>query len=224
MYVWVVLATFLAMIAAYVLPIRPDTEKSVVVPVAQAKLVQLAAKQKAGEQHILENSWPIYSGATELNRNVGFINGEVDVTPYLNRVGVVNNTKFVTAIYCLTDDKSALRTGDQHCRKDFEDTFERVLITYGPIPEKWRRYVENGTDFASSPSNDMMNAFRYHYTEYDIAGYAIREGGKYYIVNYEGTKFEVPKVVGDNTGMSHYGLGECIDDNNGSCLAHMKLK
>jgi hypothetical protein len=40
MYVWVVLATYLAMIAAYVLPIRSDTEKSVVVPVAQLIILQ----------------------------------------------------------------------------------------------------------------------------------------------------------------------------------------
>ena len=216
MYVWVVLATFLAMIAAYVLPIRPDTEKSVVVPVAQAKLVQMAAMQKAGALHIKRNSWPFFG--TELGREVNFNNGVVDVSPYLAESNVVNTGEFVTGIYCLTDDQTALRTGADACRKMFEDTFVRVLITYGPIPEKWRRYVQDGADYKAVPSNDMMNALRMHYTQYDMAGYAIEKSGQYYIVNYEGTEYEVPTVV------AGYGLSECISNNNGSCLAHMNWK
>ena len=216
MYVWVVLATFLAMIAAYVLPIRPDTEKSVVVPVAQAKLVQMAAMQKAGSQHIKRNSWPFFG--TELGREVNFNNGVVDVSTYLAESNVVNTGEFVTGIYCLTDDQTALRTGTDACRKMFEDTFVRVLITYGPIPEKWRRYVQDGADYKAVPSNDMMNALRMHYTQYDMAGYAIERSGQYYIVNYEGTEYEVPTVV------AGYGLSECISNNNGSCLAQMDWK
>ena len=216
MYVWVVLATYLAMIAAYVLPIRSDTEKNVVVPVAQAKLVQMSAMQKAGALHIKRNSWPFVS--SELEREVTFNNGVVDVSTYLDENKVVNTGEFVTGIYCLTDDQTALRTGADACRKMFEETFLRVLITYGPIPEKWRRYVQDGADYKAVPSNDMMNALRMHYTQYDMAGYAIEKSGQYYIVNYEGTEYEVPTVV------AGYGLSECISNNNGSCLAQMDWK
>ena len=55
MYIWLVLATFLAMIAAYFLPIRQDTQDILTVPVAQAKIVQLVAAQRAGLEYMKEH-------------------------------------------------------------------------------------------------------------------------------------------------------------------------
>ena len=57
----------------------------------------------------------------------------------------------------------------------------------------------------------------------DMAGYVVREGGKMYVMNYEGTRFEVPQPVANNTNMAHYGLNNCLND-YGTCLAYMQWK
>jgi len=220
MYVWVVLTTFLAMIAAYVLPIRPDAEKLVVVPVAQAKMMQMVVKQKAAMQYMKEGSWPYYG--TESGREVSFNSGVPDLTDYLPK-GFADNDEFITALYCLNDEMTALKTGDQACRRSSSDKVKRVLITYGAIPEKWRRYEENGSEYRIRPSSDMMQALRGHFGMLEMVGYVIVEDGKYYIVNYVGTKFEIPDIVANNEGMAHYGLNECIDE-YGTCLAFLNMR
>ena len=58
MYLWVVLATFLAMIAGYYLPLRHDTQDIVNVPVAQAKLVQMSAQHKLILTWLKQQAYP----------------------------------------------------------------------------------------------------------------------------------------------------------------------
>ena len=217
MYLWVVLTTFLAMMAAYLLPIRQDTQKMLTVPVAQAKLMQMIIKQKAGIQLMKENAYPYYSDEEE--RKVNYSSGEVDVTPYMP-YGFVNNEDYVTAIYCMDEDMTQILMGEDACRKVDGENKQRILITYGAVPEKWLSITMVDGGYSIKPSADMMEALREQFSTKEMVGYVVEEGGKLYIVNYEGTKFEIPQPIVENEGMSNYGISDCMAD-YGACLAYM---
>lgn len=221
MYLWVVLTTFLAMLAAYVLPIREDTQKMLTVPVAQAKLSQLVVKQNAGKEYMRRMSWPFYGTASnEWERRVGYHSGMVNVTPYLP-VGFENNEDFVTAIYCLNEDLDSINSGTDDCRKSELIKNKRVLITYGAIPERWQTIdVDESGHYTIIPSPDMMGALREQFASRVMAGYVEREGGKMYIVNYERTRYEIPAPIANDVSVVAYSIKDCVDDYQ-SCLAIM---
>ena len=223
MYVWVVLTTFLAMLAAYVLPIRADSDKLVDVPVAQAKLMQLVVKQKAGLQYVKENQWPYAGSETDRVqfRTIELADGIID--DYLP-FGFVNNNDFVTMIYCLNEGLTEIREGEDSCDNRAPTSSKRMVITYGAIPEKWQTVVVDGDVVKDvRPSGDMMMAMRGHFASTEKAGYTVVEGGVVKIVNYEGEKFDIPEVVVNDELIASYGLGECIDDYR-SCLVYMEFK
>ena len=58
MYLWMVLATLLAALAAYVLPLRNDMVGMVDTPVAQAMMIQMVAKHKAGLDYMKYHGYP----------------------------------------------------------------------------------------------------------------------------------------------------------------------
>lgn len=219
MYVWVVLTTFLAMIAAYILPIREDTDKLVNTPVAQARLMQMVVKQKAGKQYMKENQKPYKN---EIEYETGKIDAG-EMTDYLPH-GFINNDEYTTVIYCLNEDMTEIRAGENACRKVGSETVVKVLITYGPIPEKWQAIFAEGegegVTYDIKPSQDMINAFRSHFGVTEMVGYTIVEDGLIKIVNYEGTKFDVPEKIANDTEYSGYSLSKCIDEYT-TCLAYM---
>lgn len=220
MYVWVVLTTFLAMIAAYFLPIREDTQKIINVPVAQAKMMQMVVKQKAGIQFMKENAYPFFSNETE--KKVNYTSGEIDVAPYLPH-GFVSNEDYVTAIYCMDEALTQIKTGEDACRKVEGEKIMRLLITYGAIPERWQSISVEEGGYHVRPSADLMEALRGHFGAKEMVGYVINESGKLYIVNYENTRFEVPQPVADNIGMGHYGIKDCLNDYK-TCMAYMSWR
>ena len=220
MYLWVVLTTFLAMIAAYLLPIRSDTQKAVNVPVAQAKMMQMAVKQKAGILFMKENAYPYYS--TEEERKVNYSSGEIDVTDYLPP-GFINSEDYITAVYCMDEDMTQILTGEDACQKTDDEKKMRMLITYGAIPEKWVTISETDGNYSVRPSADMMEALRQQFGTKEMVGYVVQEGSGFFVVNYEGTRFEIPRPVVENTGMGYYGIVDCLND-YGSCLAYMSWR
>lgn len=220
MYLWLVLATFLAMIAAYLLPIRADTQEAVIVPVAQARLMQMIVKEEAGKQFMHERAYPYYSNDSE--RKVGYTSGEIDVSDYLP-FGFIDNNEYVTAIYCMDEAMTQILTGEDACRRIEGTKKWRMLITYGPIPEQWQSINLENNGYDIRPSTDMMAALRNQFGRNEMVGYVVNEGGKLYVVNYEGIKFEVPQPVVNNIGMSNYGIKDCINDHV-SCLAYMSWR
>ena len=230
MYVWVVLTTFLAMIAAYVLPIRPDMHEKTVVPVAQARVMQLVVKQRAASQYMIERAWPYYDPngdkSNAYERKVDYVTGEITsemMADYLP-IGFIDNTDYVTALYCMNDDMTELKTGEGSCDKVHDTKISRMLITYGPIPEKWQNVtLLDGGGYDIKPSSDMMDAFRTMFSKKDMIGYVIIESGNWYIVNYEGTKYPVPDLIVNDTGVSDYTLKDCVYD-FGTCLAFMSRR
>lgn len=215
MYLWVVLATFLAMMAAYVLPIREDTREMQSVSVAQAKLVQMIAKHSAGKEYLRRNAWPYWDGTNQFEKKVNYHSGRLDnlagFDQYLPR-GFVNHQGFITAIYCMNEDETALKTGADDCRKIEGVRTRRLLITYGAIPERWKAISKDG-NYDKRPSTDLLQAMRDHFGAKVMAGYVMPQGEKTYIVNYENTFFEVPVPVKPV-------VDACLSDYD-SCMAMM---
>ena len=224
MYIWVVLTTFLAIIAAYILPVRPDTEEMVTVPVAQARIMQMLVRQQAGIQYLKERAWPYFSN--RIDKDVNYMSGELDVAAYLPH-GFVNNNEYVTALYCMNEEMTTINAGSTAgCKKSYEQKVVRLLMTHGAIPEKWQvisDVVSNAdgsvTDFGVVPSAEMIQALRNHFGTYEMVGYVVEDGGKFYIVNYEGTRFDVPDVVVDSTVVD-WSLKACMEEYK-TCLAYM---
>lgn len=223
MYIWVVLATFLAMIAAYVLPIRQDTQDILTVPVAQAKIMQLAAAQRAGLEYMKERGWPYFGNIS--TRPVDYVTGEItadDLEPYLP-VGFIPNEDYVTALYCMNVEETIVKTGADSCQKDENGKTNRVLITYGAIPEPWRTYVKVGDDYVVRPSPDLMQGLRNHVGSKEKVGYTQTEGSDVYIMTYENEKIQIPQPVVADAGIIRYTISDCVAD-YGTCLAYMSRR
>jgi hypothetical protein len=220
MYIWVVLATFLAMIAAYFLPVREDMRNQVDIAVAQAKLVQFAVKQRAAEEYIKERTYPFYGDA--ISGKVNYHTGVVDMskcgasyTSSCLPTGFVNDESYQTVVYCMNAARTALRTGDTDCQATADTS--RVIITYGPVPSKWQQHSEDGD--VVRPTADFMLAMRDFFGDKEKIGYTTVIGsGKIGIVNYEGTVFEIPTPIATDT--KRWGIKSCVDD-YGVCLAYM---
>ncbi len=218
MYVWVVLTTFLAMLAAYVLPIRQDTQEMVTVPVAQARLSQMTAKHEAGILYMRENAYPYVEAGEDGERPVGYSSGQIsdDVLDDYVPFGFVNSREYVTAIYCMDKDMTMVRTGEDACVKTDENRVQRLLVTYGPIPERWR--VVN--DGVVMPSADFMQALRKQFVVKEMVGYAVKGDNPLAVINYEGTRYEVPQPVADDGAIVGYTIRNCLEDYE-ACLMFM---
>lgn len=222
MYIWVVLTTFLALIAAYFLPIRPDTQEMLTVPVAQARVMQMLVKQEAAKRYMEERAYPFFS--TETERKVDFATGELNVENYLPK-GFINSEEYITALYCMNEGMTVINTGTDGCYRGNGIKTERLLMTYGRIPEKWSiisNISSGGGDYDIIPSPDLMQALRRHFGKREMVGYTIEEGGKTYVVNFEGRKFEVPQKV-MNDEIVTWTLKDCIDEYK-SCLVYMSWR
>lgn len=226
MYVWVVLATFLAMIAAYFLPVREDMRDRVDIAVAQAKLVQFSVKQQAAQEYLIEAAWPYCKNAngTEVpgcngtSMVVGYQTGVITDAVLSNYLptGFVNDPDYVTAVYCMNKAQSSLRTGAGSC--NYTPDTSRMLMTYGPIPSKWRQYDSHGQ--LLRPTMDFLRAMREFFGSEAMAGYTTMSGGSLGIANYQGTFFPIPSPM---VSALSWSLKQCVTE-NGVCLAYMTLQ
>ena len=236
MYLWVVLTTFLAMIAAYYLPIRNDTSDKQDVGVARAQLVQMVAKHKAVMQYMLENMYPYYCADGLDCENdqsargvVNFTGGytvDATIAPYFPK-GFYNNPNYISRIYCMTRNEATgeyLNKGsDCNSNTDTaEATTVRAAITYGAIPERLRVYSQKGERTVVSPSADLISAMREQFSSNEIAGYAYyNEHDELVVVNFEKTISELPAPMvniaeGD-------GVAGCLNE-YGTCLVYMSWR
>ncbi len=226
MYLWVVLTTFLAMLAAFVLPIRGDTDELVNVPIAQTKLTQMVMKQRAGQKLIKYNSYPFYS--TKEEREVGFSSGEWDVSAYLP-VGFEDNDEYVTAMYCAEAESPTVPI--DNCKKTAAEPRWRWLVTTGPIPERWQNVNLTKDGNSNLMSAEMSAALRNMVTSSEMAGYvAAGDSDKFYIdgselkrqnedmlyvINYQGDAYEIPEIVANNA------VGDCLGAYDGLCMVYI---
>lgn len=227
MYLWMVLATLLAALAAYVLPLRNDMVGVVDTPVAQAMMIQMVAKHKAGLDYMKYNGYPYacpaghtYSAAdhscAERNMVTYGVGDANDASAPFLPLGFVNNSHYSNEIRCLC------RTGTQanpsysaaaNCNATCGNNTPvlRTLLTQGPIPERWLLRDDSGN---AIPSGDLTSAMRKHFGHSQIAGYIVKSGGNYFIRNFEGTDFLIPTQFNGRT---------CIDSND-ACFGYMSFR
>ena len=64
MYIWLVLSTFLAILAGYSLPLRSDTSEKVDVPVATASAMRMVVNHKVALNYLRKQKWPFKCTST----------------------------------------------------------------------------------------------------------------------------------------------------------------
>lgn len=164
MYIWVILATFLAMLASYTLAPRSDMREVTVEPLAQAELGKFFVQQKAGYDYVRLHK-PPFTGSKKYNNYSPGVIAESTLRNHMP-FGYVLSGQYTTQIFCLNEDMTAELTGGPNgpCN---EPNSHRLMVTYGPIPERW----VNLSVTPEQPNVDFMNAVRTMAYAGEIVGY-----------------------------------------------------
>ena len=207
MYLWVMIATLLAAMAAYILPVRNDMQKVVDEPVAETVVAKFLAQHIAGENFMTAHSTP-YVGACSTepegdeckqqkrDRYVDYIptdwgtildeNEGEDRTTYLP-TGFLSDDSYKSRIMCFeTENMGPI----EECY-DPEIKIVRYLLTIGPIPQQWLYKV--GDEWR--PTSDIQEVLRKKFTKNTPVGILRVNDNKYYIHNFnddDDNDFEIP--------------------------------
>ena len=204
MYIWVVLATFLAAIASYYLAPRNDMRELMVVPLAEAEIAKVVTQQKAARSYIgyhrssAASSRPTYI-IGELGEGEGNGNLE-DYFPYGHRM----YDNYRTFVYCVNADHSQLYATPELCFDD--NTSVKYLITCGPLPLRWLNLnTEISTDDDDpppppppTPTADFMTAMRHSVSADSGLGYTVCDDSYCLIFEHDQTQTEIPGVLLDS--------------------------
>ena len=98
MYIWVVLATFLAMLASYTLSMRADIRKVTVEPMAEAEIAKLVSKHRAAGRYVHYNS-PPNTPAEQVTFVPGIIS-DANIEGEMSSV-TINDKNYTSQIFCL---------------------------------------------------------------------------------------------------------------------------
>ncbi len=219
MYIWVVLATFIAIIYSFNLSPRSDMRELQIEPVAEAVISKLVIKQQAAGRFIADHTPPKAkyddgSQATEIIYTAQVLENETKIGtnghPFGEYLpfGFKNTEDMRAEIYCLNKDNHAMTA---ECKLE---SATRLLFTYTLIPQRWIN-VKTGL-----PNNDFINAMKTIIGNDDRFGYTTMEGGKMYIRSKEGALMEIPSYVYSNGGFSAMcGSGRAV--NSDICLVYM---
>ncbi len=173
MYVWVILATFLAMLASYTLAPRADMRKVTVEPLAQAELGKFSVQQEAAYEYVVLHK-PPFSGHKKYNNYSPGVLSESTLRSHLP-FGHVLSGLYTSQIFCMNSDMTEeLSSGaNGPCN---EKTGRKVVVTYGPIPERWT----NLSVTPEQPNTDFMNAVRGTAYADEVLGYTMYDADAEY--------------------------------------------
>lgn len=166
MYIWVLLATFLATLYSFNLSQRADMRKIEVEPVAQAIISKMVIKQQAAGRYMESNTPPyakynngdgtfkpspqiLYTSGILTEEELGstVTKEDADKGTYLP-FGFNNTDNVTTEIYCL----------DHATQKNIVNCatagVSRYLVAYMPIPQRWLN-IKTGL-----PTTDFSNAMK----------------------------------------------------------------
>lgn len=232
MYMWLVLSTFLAILAGYSLPMRSDTPEKVNVPVASAHMVKMVINHRSALDYARKLKYPYYcEGVAEgthvegcdKEKRIGFESGLIEpeyIEAYVP-TGFTYSDDYLSAILCLNEDNYEITCKNQEgVRK------KRFLFTYGDLHEKWLSSNSLVAGEGSSakpdvtPNEDMIKAFWQHFGSDEYVGYIKEKDGEVNIINYQGIPiFTVPQAMWDYMS----GSGSCNITYNGSCIAYVSV-
>lgn len=231
MYIWLVLSTFLAILAGYSLPMRSDTPEKMNVPVASAHMMKMVIQHRSAQNFIKKHRWPYWcadvtSGVTSCDEKdrIGFGPGEIDwedIKQYVPDGFLVDagteGTGYKSHIFCYNPDETPV----DNCEESEGSSKIKYLVTYGDLHEKWlasQTLDSTGDDEKAlvTPSDDMMRAFRNQFGYGEMAGYIREFEETQEIINYQGvSKFTLPEDMWDELSSS------CTY--NGSCIAYVSV-
>lgn len=152
MYIWVVLATFLAMLASYSLSIRSDMREVTIEPVAEAVLGKFIAQHEAAYQYVKYKKYPYTAGRKIVNYQPGVI-AEVDIIKEMPK-GYNLSGNYSSQIFCTNPEMTIAYANQAACN---DKNNHRLLVTYGAIPTKWTNLYSNENQI---PNKDFMSAMR----------------------------------------------------------------
>ena len=230
MYMWLVLSTFLAILAGYFLPVRDDIAEKKDVPIASAHMMRMAVNQRIALNYVKMNKWPYYcAGASEgevltdcddankIGYSAGDVNPEEDYYQGFNY-----DEGYTSRIFCY-DESNADSEGNDSCAIGVAEV--RYLVTYGDLGSKWLTAPDlsesgGGSRVKVTPRGDVLKGFEKYFASEDTVGYVVEDedSGKAYIINAFGKKvFDIPETMYD--AMS--GSNNCNKDFNGSCIMYL---
>ena len=158
MYFWVILATFLAMLASYSLSSRSDIRELTVEPLAESHVAKLITKHKMADIYV-EQHKPQFGDEFQQvtyvpNKQIPEEDGSEEDgldTIYLNNGVQTNDKTYQSWIYCTNNITN--KNYDEPADCDRLDT-SKYLFTMGPIPRRWINLVDG------TPNVDYLNAMR----------------------------------------------------------------
>lgn len=223
MYLWIVVVTFLAALAGYVLPLRNDMAKVVDMPAAEALLMQMVVKHRAGLSYMKRQEWPYWcpeAGCGD-HKAVNFEVGEIansNLHNYAASLLTTNltNSNYKNVIKCYSVQDDVYSDNGNVCNR-VQISYKNGLITYGKLSEKWLKKP-------GLPSEELLNVMAEKFKFNKNIGYLVKRGTSedplYYIRNYRGDEFLIPSVYYD-TGLSTGLSTEC---GNATCLVYLTLR
>jgi len=215
MYLWVLLITFISLLYSYNLSVRGDERKIGVEPLAEAAISSFALHHRMGQQYIKERSPKTIDNPYGTNgETISYTKGILDYDALENYkpVGFQINDSYQTEIYCAKRDNWSTAVAD--CTSDDAD---KILITYGPIPERWLNRSSN------TPNNDFMNALSNLFDIDNTIGYAVpSRNSTVYKMELQGREDSVvylPNLVVTSGGFKE----KCACENCKRCLVYMSV-
>lgn len=168
MYLWMILAAFLATLAAYVLPLRHDMDKMLDDPIAETVLMKMKIKHYTVQKMMGAKTdddgihYRATEHADEFKDDIGESIEIENYKPY--GFNLSNDYHSVIKCFCYTPGAEGTEgTYDLITSNVCNQTacsegqvVKRGLLTYGPIPQHWLMKTLNGW----TPSADLLAAFR----------------------------------------------------------------
>lgn len=213
MYLWVVIAVFVAALAALSGSLRPDIKEIYLNTQAEAEATQLYTLHRAALKY--------FTYRDKVDGEVDYDNLSNGYLPY-----GFNRGNFVSELYCLTEDGTNIPNDCQQIHEPDEEHEEEwttsdgtccsqpdtanYLITYGPIPRKWQ---DNRTGL---PRAEILDSMKNKLGYVDGMGYSVDNNAD---APYMGTDDEY-NTLGSQKGVvsqgskPYYSIPQYIINNN----------
>ena len=159
MYVWMIIATFIVMLAAFNLAPRSDLKSEQQVPLAEAAITKFLVQHRAAVKYAKEEFIKqMNTGEVTLNNGANTLtvcnsNKVGKLCKYLPIGYTHSENEFYSKIYCLNENVYTSGSGTMRirtkiagvetasCKTSGESV--RYVITYGRVPERWKNVATN---------------------------------------------------------------------------------
>lgn len=150
MYIWVVLATFLAILASYTLSPREDVRKLTVEPLAEVYIAKMVTQHQAALSYVKYQKKP-YTTSNQ-NEFAPIALNKDHLQSYFP-VGHSYTREFYSKIYCMDETAENAFPASAACR---EKKNKKAVVTFAPIPLRW---LNTHVD-PERPNVDFLNAMK----------------------------------------------------------------